>query len=166
MAKVTIIYGSTMGNTQTAAEDIKAALSAHEVELMEVSEATKESFEQAELLVLGSSTWGAGDLQDDWEGDAIETLEAANLAGKKVALFGCGDADSYSDTFADAVGILYEAAVAAGATVVGKTSTDGYSHSESRAEVNGEFVGLVLSDSDSDNDAKLAAWCKDLSSQI
>ncbi|MFI3299768.1 MAG: flavodoxin [Rikenellaceae bacterium] len=165
MAKITIIYGSTMGNTQGAAESISSALSAHEVKLLEVSNASKEDFEDAEVLLLGSSTWGLGDLQDDWEG-AISTLESANLSGKKVALFGCGDADSYCDTFVDAMGIIHQAALEAGATLIGKTSTAGYSHSASRAEVDGEFVGLALSDSDSDNDDKIVAWCESLNSQL
>lgn len=165
MANVTIIYGSTSGNTQSAAESIASALSAHTVTTLEVSEASQSDFEGAEVLVLGSSTWGLGDLQDDWE-TAIDTLKSANLSGKKVALFGCGDADSYCDTFVDAVGILYEAAVEAGATVIGQTSTEGYGHSESKAEVDGQFVGLALDDSGSDNDDKLSAWCTDLSSQI
>lgn len=165
MAKIVIIYGSTMGNTQSVAEAIESAMSSHEVELLEVANASKDDFEKADLLLLGSSTWGAGDLQDDWE-CALDTLKEASLSGKKVALFGCGDADSYCDTFADAVGILYETVSEAGANVIGATSTEGYTHTESRAEVNGEFVGLALSDSSSDNDSRIAAWCDALNAQI
>ncbi len=165
MSAITIIYGSTIGNTQSAADEIASALSMHNVTMLEVSSASKRDFEAAEALILGSSTWGLGDLQDDWEG-AIDTLKSADIAGKKVALFGCGDADSYCDTFADAVGVLFEAVTEAGATVVGKTSTDGYSHTASRAEVDGEFVGLVLSDSDSDNDSKISAWAEAIASQL
>ncbi|MFI3290094.1 MAG: flavodoxin [Rikenellaceae bacterium] len=165
MSAITVIYGSTMGNTQSAAGSIASALSAHTVTKLDVSKASKEIFEGAEVLILGSSTWGLGDLQDDWESE-IDTLRSSNLSGKKVALFGCGDADSYCDTFVDAIGILYEAVVEAGATVVGKTSTEGYGHSLSRAEVDGEFVGLALNDSDSDNDSKIASWCEAISVQL
>lgn len=165
MSTITIIYGSTMGNTKSAADDIAAALSAHNVNTLDVSKASKEIFESAEVLLLGSSTWGLGDLQDDWD-MVIDKLSSSSLSGKKVALFGCGDADSYCDTFVDAIGILYEAVVEAGATVIGKTSTDGYGHSLSRAEVDGEFVGLALNDSDSDNDAKIAAWVESICSQL
>ncbi|MFI3259639.1 MAG: flavodoxin [Rikenellaceae bacterium] len=165
MAAITIIYGSTMGNTQSAAEEISSALSAHTTTTLEVSSASKEIFEGAEVLLLGSSTWGLGDLQDDWE-EAIEVLRSSDLSGKKVALFGCGDADSYCDTFVDAMGIIYEAAVEAGATVVGQTSTDGYGYTASRAEVDGQFVGLALSDNDSDNDSKISTWCEAISAQF
>ena len=36
--------------------------------------------------------------QDDWY-DGVKTLKSAGLAGKTVALFGCGDSESYPDTF-------------------------------------------------------------------
>ncbi len=165
MSAITIIYVSTMGNTQSAADSISAALSAQTPTTLDVANASQEIFEGAEALILGSSTWGLGDLQDDWE-SVIETLRGSNLSGKKVALFGCGDADSYCDTFVDAMGIIYEAAVEAGATIIGKTPTAGYGHSASRAEVDGEFVGLALSDSDSDNESKIAAWCEAISVQF
>lgn len=165
MANITIIYGSTSGNTESAAKSIASALASHTVSTVEVSSASKASFEEAEVLILGSSTWGLGDLQDDWE-SAIDTLKSANLSGKKVALFGTGDADSYCDTFVDAIGILYEAAIEAGATVIGQTSAQGYSHSESRAQIDDQFVGLALSDSDSDNDSKLSAWCEAVAAQL
>ena len=54
------------------------------------------------MLILGSSTWGCGDLQDDWY-DGVEILKKADLTGKKVALFACGDGESYGDTFCEAM---------------------------------------------------------------
>ena len=35
-------------------------------------------------LILGTSTWGAGEMQDDWY-DGIKTLKGADLSGKTVA---------------------------------------------------------------------------------
>ena len=55
-----------------------------------------------DVLVLSSSTWGAGELQDDWY-DGVNVLKKCDLSHKYVALFGCGDSDSYSDTFCDAI---------------------------------------------------------------
>ncbi|MFI3288025.1 MAG: flavodoxin domain-containing protein [Rikenellaceae bacterium] len=99
MANVTIIYGSSTGNTESAANDIAAALSSHTTSVMDVSGASASDFEGADLLILGTSTWGLGDIQDDWDGK-LSSLEGANLAGKKVAIFGCGDSASFGDTFA------------------------------------------------------------------
>ncbi len=166
MANVTIIYGSTMGNTSEVANQIAVALSSHNVTVMDVSDISKDDFEAADSLILGTSTWGLGDLQDDWDG-AVSTLEGANLEGKKVALFGCGDSGSYPDTFVDGIGILCEAAQSAGATIIGHVPTSGYSHSASKAEVDGQFVGLPLDDDSADqNDERVANWVAAIANQL
>ncbi len=161
---IKVIYGSSLGNTEFAAERIGELLG---VEIEEVSQVSTEDFEAADLLVLGSSTWSTGNLQDDWEA-AIELLEAADLSAKKVAIFGMGDQDSYPDTFVDAMGILYTIVIERGATVIGKTSTEGYEFEESQAVVDGEFVGLALDEENQSDlhDERIEAWVELLKSEI
>lgn len=153
-----IFYGSSMGNTEEAARSIKDKLT-EDAEVIEIAKATKESFNEFDTILLGSSTWGFGDLQDDWE-DKLSVLKEANLSGKKIGFFGCGDQEAYSDTFADALGTLYEAVKDSGGEFIGSWSTDGYTFSASTAVQNGSFVGLVL---DADNQAEMteervSAW--------
>ena len=109
--------------------------------------------------MLGTSTWGAGEMQDDWY-NGVNVVKSANLSGKRVALFGCGDSASYSDTFCGGMKELYDAAVAAGATVVGAVSTDGYTFDDSDAVVDGQFVGLALDDVNEDDKTsdRISAW--------
>ncbi|MBN2642131.1 MAG: flavodoxin domain-containing protein [Victivallales bacterium] len=83
--KVKVIFGSTSGNTENAAGLIAAEFT--EAELINVANATVADVEGADLLILGSSTWGIGDLQDDWAGN-LEILDSPALKGAKVALFG------------------------------------------------------------------------------
>ena len=152
-----IIYGSSTGNTEKAAGLIADRISGSEVR--NVSAADKEFINSCSSLILGSSTWGAGDLQDDWE-SGINVLKDCNLSGKKVALFGFGDQEGWADTFVDAMGLIYETVVECGAYVVGKCSTDGYSYSSSIAVIDGEFVGLPL-DEDNQPDLtedRISAW--------
>ena len=61
-----------------------------------------------EPLILGTSTWGFGDLQEDWDA-FLGSLTKMNLTGKTIALFGLGDSSTYSDTFVDGMGIIYRA---------------------------------------------------------
>ncbi|MBP5231872.1 MAG: flavodoxin [Planctomycetes bacterium] len=138
---VKVIYGSTTGTTQAAAERIAAALGTTAID---VAGATAGDFD-ADLLVLGSSTWGCGDLQDDWA-KGIELLGAANLAGKKVAVFGYGDQTGFADTFCDAIGIIAAKAQERGAELVGQVSKDGYLFDSSKAVQDGRLVGLALDD--------------------
>ena len=157
MKKTVIIYGSTTGNAAMAAETIAAKLG--DGDIKEVAKASKDDLVDYENIILGSSTWGDGELQDDWYG-FLPTLKSANLNGKTVAVFGVGDQFSYSSTYVNAMGELYDAAKAAGAKIIGETSTEGYSFDESTAVRDGKFVGLAL---DYDNqDAlsvdRITAW--------
>ncbi len=68
----TIVYGSTMGNTESGTTLIKGKLDG-EVKLLNVLEINKDSFNDNSLIILGSSTWGIGELQDDWF-DKIDIL--------------------------------------------------------------------------------------------
>ena len=106
-------------------------------------------------------------LQDDWY-DGLETLKQANLAGKTIALFGCGDSESYGDTFCSAIGEIYNALKDSGAKFVGAVSTDGYTYDDSAAVVDGCFVGLALDDvNESDKtDCRIDAWLESIKNSL
>lgn len=153
MAKITIIYGSTTGNTEAVAQTLANAL---EATCVNIGSASAADFD-ADLLVLGSSTWGAGDLQDDWE-SGIALLDSVDLTGRKVALFGTGDQDSFSDTFVDAIATLRDKVVERGGVIVGQTPVEGYSFSASRAVEGDTFCGLALDDNDDTRDQRITSW--------
>ena len=111
MSKTIVVYGSTTGTCESIAQTLGDQLGA---EVINVSDLTANQLAEADNIVLGTSTWGAGELQDDWY-DGVNVVKSANLSGKRVALFGCGDSASYSDTFCGGMKELYDAAVAAGA---------------------------------------------------
>lgn len=153
MQKIGIFYGSTGGNTEGVAKQIQKELGSDNVELFDVSNAQKEDLDKFSNLIFGTSTWGFGDLQDDFDG-FISKIESADLNGKTVALFGCGDQESYSETFVDGMGQVWEVVSQKGCTLIGQTSNEGYIHDSSRAEVEGQFVGLAI---DEDNQSELTS---------
>ncbi len=104
MANVLLVYGSTTGNTEMTAEQIADNLSDHQVEVQDVVDTTPEDLESAEILLLGSSTWDDGLLQQDFR-EFVDGLEV-DLSGKKMAIFGLGDSN-YPD-FCEAADILEE----------------------------------------------------------
>lgn len=156
MSKTIVVYGSTTGTCESIAQTIGDQLGA---EVINVADLTANQLAEADNIVLGTSTWGAGELQDDWY-DGVNVVKSANLSGKRVALFGCGDSASYSDTFCGGMKELYDAAVAAGATVVGAVPTDGYTFDDSDAVVDGQFVGLALDEVNEDDKTseRISAW--------
>ena len=163
MKTIGIFYGSSTGNTGDAAEAIKKELGNDIAEVFDVTDVKAEDLNNFSNIILGTSTWGAGDLQDDFE-DFLDGIDSIDLSGKTVALFGMGDQESHGETYIDGLAEVYKKVIEKGATVVGTTSSEGYEHESSEAEINGNFVGLAL---DEDNQSELTEerisnWVKDL----
>lgn len=145
MKSIAIIYGSSTEHTKNAAERIAELLSDYNPTLADIYEGDETPFLNHEVLILGVSTWGVQDLQDDWN-DFYPKLEKLDLSGKTIAIFGLGDASIYPSSYVDAIGILYEIVTQKGATVIGEVSPEGYDFEYSRAFIDGKFVGLPLDD--------------------
>ena len=167
MKKTGIFYGSTTGTTESVARLIADKLGIAPADVHEVSKVDTALVESYDALILGTSTWGDGELQDDWY-DGLKVLQGAHLSGKIVALFGCGDSESYSDTFCDAMGLLYEGLKDSGCTFVGAVDDSDYTYSASVAAADGKFVGLALDDvNESDRtDDRVSAWAAQLQTEL
>ena len=157
MKKTVIIYGSSTGTCQSIAETIANKLGVSDI--LDVAKVTAAQVNVYDNLLLGPSTWGAGDMQDDWY-SGIKEIKNANLAGKTVALFGCGDSQSYSDTYCDGMGEIYRELQGTGCNIIGQVPTDGYTYDDSTAVVDGHFVGLALDDVNEGDmtEARIDAW--------
>ena len=154
-----IFYGSSTGTTEDVAKRIAAKLGVADSDIYDVASASPADAEKYEALLLGTSTWGSGDLQDDWEG-FLSDLKGANLSGKTVALFGLGDSSSFSDTYCDGMGTIYSELQGAGCKFIGAVDASGYTYDESTAVVDGNFVGLALDEVNEDDqtDDRIANW--------
>ncbi|QUB95126.1 flavodoxin [Leptotrichia sp. oral taxon 218] len=164
MAKVGIFYGSTTGVTEDIANRIAEKIDGAEVFNID---GNVDELENYDVLLLGTSTWGFGDLQDDWQA-VLDDLANLNLAGKKVAYFGSGDQGTFSDTFMDGMAIINEEISKTGATVIGNTSTEGYEFNESRAVEGDEFLGLALDEVNQSDltDERIDAWVEQIKKEF
>ncbi len=136
--KTCIFYGSSTGVTEGIANRVSKLLSCNILKCSEIEKA-----KDYDLVILATSTWGDGDLQGDWD-NALDKMKNVDLNGKKIALIGIGDQDGYADTFVNGIKTLHDVAKNKGATLIGTTSTNGYSFSDSTAIENGMFLGLVI----------------------
>ena len=142
MGKIHVIYGSTTGMTEAVAAKIADALGA---QVFNVNADDADAFD-AELLVLGSSTWGIGDLQDDWAARLDQVK--GSFSGKKVAVFGLGDSQGFADSFCVAAETIANAAKDAGAMLVG------------------EVLKLDDTNESDQTDGKIAAWVQAVKAAI
>ncbi len=121
MDKVAVIYGSSTGNTETAAKWVRDGLLAAGIkaEILNAADIKAASAAPYELIVFGSSTWGQGEIQDDFL-SVYDGLTPEILSGKKVAVFGCGDSDMFPDNFCEAVDLIVEKVKECGAEIIGE----------------------------------------------
>ena len=148
-----IFFGSTMGTTEAVAADIAKQLGVADADVHNVADTPAGEVQKYDLLVLGSSTWGAGELQDDWYG-FLDQLKAQDLSG------------SYPDTFCDAVGLIYDGLQQSGCTFVGAYAPEGYDETGSLVCRGGKFVGLAVDESAPDKtDRRVAAWCEQIKNE-
>lgn len=144
MKKTGIFYGTATGTTENIAKRIGELLGVSSEDILNVGSTAPSKAGDYELMILGTSTWGNGDLEDDWY-DFLDGLEELDLRGKKIALFGCGD-ETMRDTFCSGVGELHDRLVKTGAQFIAPYDTIGYDfdHSAAKPENSLEAYGLLL----------------------
>lgn len=157
--KTVLIYGSTYGTCTDISQRIVDRIG--EVDRFEVSTFDFSTIANYDRIILGTSTWGNGILQQEWEKN-IESLKSSDLSEKTVAIFGTGDQEGYTETFAEAIKDLYDIVLGCGAKVVGSWPIEGYEYESSRAVVDGSFVGLVIDEENQDEltDERIDQWLR------
>lgn len=74
MKKTGVFYGSSTGTCEELANQIAEKLGVSSTDVHSVDKMTADKIKEYEVLVLGTSTWGDGELQDDWY-DGVKSTE-------------------------------------------------------------------------------------------
>lgn len=172
MTKIGIFFGTDTGNTRRIAKDIQTLLGAGlAAKPVNIRTASVQDLLQYDVLILGTPTYGEGELPGLNTGNGTESwaeflpkLAGNDLTGKTVAIYGLGNQKGYGKDFVSAMIYLYDGFKQCGATLIGASSTDGYQFKQSKAVVDAQFVGLAL---DQDNQKeltadRLSAWLENL----
>lgn len=102
MALAKIVYASMTGNTEEIADIVSEALENldMEVEMNECTQVDADEFEDADICIVATYTYGDGELPDEIV-DFFEDLQELDLSGK---IFGvCGSGDTFYDDFCKSV---------------------------------------------------------------
>jgi len=147
MSKVGIFYASAGGNTKLIADALKEAYEVDDEDciLMEDDFDSVDQFENYDVLFLGSSTWGQGDVHFSWVDPLFEiTSQKISFEGKTIALFGAGDAKTHGEHFCSALGKFYQIFSKTGAKIVGFVDKEDYIFESSIAIIGDRFCGLAI----------------------
>ncbi|SBW06101.1 flavodoxin [uncultured Dysgonomonas sp.] len=167
MKKIGLFYGTSTTKTAAIAKKVKAAFGEDKIDLIPVEDAWTKDFESYTNIIIGVSTWFDGELPTYWD-EVKPELETLKMKGKKIAIFGLGDQVKYPENFVDGIGILAETFEAIGATLVGLTSTEGYTFEHSRAIRDGKFTGLAIDfeNQHSKTDKRVKEWVEQLKKEF
>ena len=102
MTLAKIVYASMTGNTEEIADIVAEAMENLEidVEINECTQVDAAEFEDADISIVASYTYGDGDLPDEIM-DFYEDLQELDLSGKIYGV--CGSGDTFYDDFCKAV---------------------------------------------------------------
>ena len=159
-----VIYGSNNGNTQAVSEKVAEKLGAS---LFNINELNTDTANSLEFIIFASSTWGIGDLCDDWE-IGISKIDAVNLDKKLVSFIGLGDQMVYGSTFCDGLRLIYDRLINRNISHIGKWDIEGYEFDESQSVVDGKFLGLIIDeDNESDlTDERIDLWVNQVQKEM
>lgn len=172
-AKIGVFCSSSTGNTDTVSEYIAKALKECDQDVIceEIGDTSEDELLGQDSIIVGAPTWHTGADEQrsgtSWDEWLYDTLPKLDLSGKRVAVFGLGDQESYSDYYCDAAGELYDLFEAKGAKMYGFTSTEGYNHEASKAERDGMFVGAMFDEDNQydESEGRAKAWVEQLKSE-
>ena len=102
MALAKIIYASMTGNTEEIADIVGQKLEelGHDVEVYECTNAFASEFEDSDIAIVATYTYGDGELPDEFV-DIYDDLAELDLSGKIYGVVGSGD--TFYDYFCKAV---------------------------------------------------------------
>ena len=166
MKKIGIFYGSTTGTTQAVAGKIAKCLGVADSDVHDVGSCAPSAVADYDVLILGASTWGAGDMQEDMD-TFLDGVQSLDLREKEVAIFGCGD-ESMSETFCNSVGEIYHRLHDTHAQFVGPFNNDGYDYEHSESDVEGMIVGLCIDEVNhpEETDGRIKAWWEEIKKEF
>jgi len=148
MSKIAIFFGPLKGAVNRVADKVKDAIGEDKVVMVPVKDATVADIEKYDKIIfgistVGSETWHATYSNPDW-GKFLPEISKARYEGKTIAIFGLGDHVTYAPTFVDHIALLAKDLLKNGAELVGKVPAENYEYQDSKAVVDGKFLGLPV----------------------
>ena len=176
MSKIGIFFGTDTGSTRLVAKKIFGLLGEELADKPKnINRVTPAEFLQYDALILGTPSYGIGDLpglaagcqERSWQ-EFVAHLDGVDLSGKRVALFGLGHQERYASRFASSLIQLYRVFYGYGADIIGRWSIEGYTFEHSASVIDDHFVGLVLDQRGQPHltDERVRTWLAQVTPQL
>lgn len=166
MKKIAILYGTSGGNTESIAKRIKEKFDG-DADVFDVGSLSVAEIQPYKYLILGASTTGIGDLQDDWDSFLPTFSSKMDFTDKTVAIFGLGDSASFSSSYAESIYVIHDQ-LKDKVKIVGETPDVGYTYDDSLAVLNGKWLGLPLDEDNEydESEQRITQWVEQLKEEF
>jgi len=172
MAKMGIFVGTAGGTSLKASDALVEEFGIDEDDVINMEDDFDDVEDQMmayDILFIGSSTWGQGDVHFSWVDVVLEIEdEEYDFSGKTVAFFGAGDCKKHGEHFCSALGKLHKTFTDAGAKAIGFIPADGYDYEYSLAQIGSELCGCAIDEHNesSKTDERIAMWISALKAEL
>lgn len=172
MSKMGIFVGTAGGTSMKVAEALAEEFGIEEDDIINMEEDFDDIEDQMleyDVLFIGSSTWGQGDVHFSWVDPVLEIEDdEIDFSGKTVAFFGAGDSVKHGEHFCSALGKLHNTFSGAGAKIIGSMPKDGYSYEFSLAEMDGNLCGCAIDEHNEEDktEERIKTWINVLKSDL
>lgn len=171
MKRIGIFCASAGGTSLLIAKELASAFSVKEDDFINMEEDFDDVAQLLEydILFIGSSTWGQGDVHHEWVEPQFQIdNNKIDFSGKTIAFFGAGDSVKHAEQFCSALGKLYTTFTKAGAKFIGFVDKKDYNYKFSLAEVNEKFCGLAIDHHNEENKTsiRITKWLNLLKDEL
>ena len=172
MSKMGIFVGTAGGTSMKIADALAEEFNIEEDDIINMEEDfddVEDQMMEYDILFLGSSTWGQGDLHFSWVDPVLEIEdEEFDFSGKTVAFFGAGDCKKHGEHFCSALGKLHKTFTEAGAKAVGFIPKEDYEYEFSLAEMDNKFCGCGIDEHNESekSDSRINLWIETVKSEL
>ena len=170
MNKIGLFFGTETGTTRLVAKKMHKMIGDEICDKpINVNRITPEEMMQYDALILGTPSYGIGEIpghgasgcfEPNWAEFFDKMPETPDFTSKRIAFFGLGAQERYADRFCSSLYPLVMKFKGWGAEIVGDTSTEGYTFEQSAAVVDGRFLGLIIDQRTQGmfTDERIAQW--------
>ena len=172
MSKMGIFVGTAGGTSMKVADALIEEFGIEEDDVINMEEDFDDIEDQMleyDVLFIGSSTWGQGDVHFSWVDPVLEIEDdEIDFSGKTVAFFGAGDCKKHGEHFCSALGKLHNTFTQAGAKAIGFIPKESYDYEFSLAEMDDKLCGCAIDEHNESekSDERIEMWIGALKEEL
>jgi len=172
MAKMGIFVGTAGGTSLKVSDALIEEFGIDEDDVINMEDDfddVEDQMMEYDVLFIGSSTWGQGDVHFSWVDPVLEIEdEEFDFSGKTVAFFVAGDCKKHGEHFCSALGKLHKTFTNAGAKAIGFIPADGYDYEYSLAQIGNELCGCAIDEHNESEktEERISTWISALKAEL